>query len=631
MAPNDRHAVEAWARRGLALGALALALVVASEPVSDPVRAQARSAAAWRQWGGPNRNFIVDSTGLADAWPEGGPRTIWSRPLGTGHSAILADGGRLFTMYRKGNGRGRQGPWQPEETIVALDAASGATIWEHGYPSKLQDFSYGAGPHSTPLIVGDRLFAIGTNKELFALETKSGKVIWSHDLVAEFNAPSLLIRPVVKAGYGCSPIAYRDLVVCSVGGPGQSVMAFRQSDGRVAWKSGDFLVSEVAPILITLDGRDQLVVVGGGLVNGLEPATGRILWWYPRRSRQRSELPDTRLGRDYAVSLVGVQGRQPRDPPQAGRRPHDCRGSVVHEPRALHVSEHDSPRELSVRQQRRPRAVVSRRHEPRDRRGGVAASRHRPRQHGLRRWEGDHARRGRRADAGQADARRRHRPVAGEALRHPIVDGADARRHHALRARSGEDRGARRGEKPAGIRGPGSGIRIRDPGKPSASGSDPGFRIPDPGRVPDSGTISGTWQLDSGRSQIGTASLVGLSKGGAPDTLHITVTAAGTIVVESEVNESQSRFYVPNAKSTTPVVPSGTISMTSRWNGRTLVAEGSQESASLAPIAVKESFTAGRTRKTLTVAVTVGSAASTLTYIRSTTVEPCQKWPTPCK
>ena len=55
-------------------------------------------------------------------------------------------------------------------------------------------------------------------------------------------------------------------------------MAFRQSDGSVAWKSGDFLVSRPAPILITVAGREQLVVVGGGSVNGLEPATGRILW-----------------------------------------------------------------------------------------------------------------------------------------------------------------------------------------------------------------------------------------------------------------------------------------------------------------------------------------------------------------
>src|SRR5262245_23210391 len=238
-------------------------------------------AGSWRQWGGPNRNFIVEASGLAEKWPESGPRVIWTRPLGSGHSAILADGDRLFTMYRVGNGRARQGPWESQEAVIALDATNGKTIWEHKYPSKIEDFSYGAGPHSTPLIVGDRLFTIGTNKQLFAFDKQSGKVLWSHNLVEEFNAPVLLIRPVVKAGYGCSPIAYRDTIICSVGGPGQSVMAFRQTDGSVVWKNGDFLVSEAPPVLISVEGKEQLVMFGGGTVNGLDPANGKVLWSYP--------------------------------------------------------------------------------------------------------------------------------------------------------------------------------------------------------------------------------------------------------------------------------------------------------------------------------------------------------------
>jgi len=249
------------------------------------LEAQTPSGGAWRQWGGPDRNFITDSTGLAETWPEGGPPALWSRPLGTGHSAILVDDGRLYTMYRVGNGRsggGRgQGPWDAEEVVVSLDAASGRTLWEHKYPSRREDFSFGAGPHSTPLIVGERLFTIGTNKQMFAFDTKTGRVLWSHDLVKEYGAPELLIRPAVKSGYGCSPIAFRDTIICSVGGPGQSVMAFRQSDGSVAWKSGDFLTSEAPPILIDLAGRQQLVVLGGGTVNGLDPATGAMLWSHP--------------------------------------------------------------------------------------------------------------------------------------------------------------------------------------------------------------------------------------------------------------------------------------------------------------------------------------------------------------
>ena len=236
---------------------------------------------SWRQWGGADRNFIVDATGLADSWPESGPPIIWSRPLGTGHSSIVAADGRLFTMYRVGNGRERGGPFDAEENVIAMDATTGATLWTHSYPAKIEDFNFGAGPHSTPLIVGDRLFTIGTNKQLYAFDTRTGDVLWSHDLISEFGSPSLLIRPTVKAGYGCSPIAFEDNIICSVGGPGQSVMSFRQDDGTVVWKSGDFLTSQVPPVLIEVADRPQLVIVGGGTVNGLDPKSGELLWSHP--------------------------------------------------------------------------------------------------------------------------------------------------------------------------------------------------------------------------------------------------------------------------------------------------------------------------------------------------------------
>jgi outer membrane protein assembly factor BamB len=246
---------------------------------SEEVSAQAPAAAGWRQLGGPDRNFIVPgSARLADSWPAAGPKVLWSRALGGGHSAILADEGRLFTMYRTGNARGRNGPWHTEETVVSMDAASGATVWEYRYPSKLEDFSRGPGPHSTPIVSGDRLFTFGTNKQLHAFDKRTGKVLWSHDLIKEFGAPPLLVRPVVKAGYGCSPIAYKETIICFVGGPGQSVMAFRERDGSVAWKSGHFLTSDAPPMLITFEGRQQLVIFAGAAINGLDPDSGALLW-----------------------------------------------------------------------------------------------------------------------------------------------------------------------------------------------------------------------------------------------------------------------------------------------------------------------------------------------------------------
>jgi hypothetical protein len=47
---------------------------------SGTVRSQ--SAPSWLEWGGPTRNFMSDSKGLASSWPAGGPKKLWSRALG---------------------------------------------------------------------------------------------------------------------------------------------------------------------------------------------------------------------------------------------------------------------------------------------------------------------------------------------------------------------------------------------------------------------------------------------------------------------------------------------------------------------------------------------------------------------
>ena len=397
-----------------------------------------------RQWGGPTRNFIVKSTGLAEKWPETGPPVIWSRPLGTGHSAILVDDGRLFTMYRAGNGRAKQGPWESEETVIAMDAATGKTLWEHKYPSRREDFSFGAGPHSTPLIVGDRLFTIGTQKQMFAFDKKSGKVLWSHDFVKDFNSHELLIRPVVKTGYGCSPIAYRDTIICSVGGPGQSVMAFRQSDGAVVWKSGDFLTSEAPPIMITLGGREQLVVFGGGTVNGMDPSNGKILWSHVHDPGNDLNCGTPLFGPDnilfvssaYRAGSRAIQLKPDRDVTYAEELWFTNRVRFMFL-NAIRVGDFVygttgdfGPAFLTALNIKTGQA-------------GMATSWFWPRQHALRRQQGDHHGRGRRSGARETGARGRHHPLRSEeSIRHDDVDGADAGGTHALCARSREDRRA---------------------------------------------------------------------------------------------------------------------------------------------------------------------------------------------
>jgi outer membrane protein assembly factor BamB len=268
------HRVMAMTTGRIVLGASAVvALAVASH------NKLLAAADDWTQWGGPNRNFMSDAKGLASAWPAGGPRRLWTRPLGEGHSSILFEAGRLYTMYRPAGAMSYVRRSQ-EEVIAALDAATGRTIWEFKYqaPTSDVDFSEGAGPHATPLIVGNRIYATSSRRELFALDKATGKLLWSHDFIKEYGAPA------ADRGYSCSPIAYDGTVIMTLGGRDQAVAAFNEQTGVLAWKSGNSDTSPASTILIDVDGQPQLIVFGGDHVVGMNPSNGQTLWSHPHQT-----------------------------------------------------------------------------------------------------------------------------------------------------------------------------------------------------------------------------------------------------------------------------------------------------------------------------------------------------------
>ena len=256
--------------------------------------------APWPQWGGPNRNFTVETKELADTWPEEGPPRLWHRDLGDGNSTIVADGGVLYTMYRV----------DADEFTVALDAETGETVWEHRNPSPFTPTmeEHGPGPHSTPLIVGPRLYTVGANAVLHCFDKKSGRVLWKHDLVEEFGAP------LPDYGYASSALAYENTIIIPVDRKrpeepgdasadgdeppgeqpqeveGQSLMAFDQVTGDVLWKAQDLQISYSSPILISLDGEAQLVVFTAEEVVGLDPDGGALLWRHPHPTQYGGNL-----------------------------------------------------------------------------------------------------------------------------------------------------------------------------------------------------------------------------------------------------------------------------------------------------------------------------------------------------
>jgi outer membrane protein assembly factor BamB len=588
-------------------------------------QAPAPAPSGWPQWGGPTRDFHAPSTGLADAWPEAGPPVIWSRPLGTGHSSIVVDDGRLFTMYRAGNGRGRQGPWSDEETVVALDARTGETLWEHTYAARtgFEDFSFGPGPHGTPLVAGDRLFTIGTNQQLFAFDKRSGKVLWSHDLVKDFKAPELLLRPNVKVGHGCSPIVFRDTIICSVGGPGQSVMAFRQSDGAVAWKSGDFLTAAAAPVLIEIGGRPQLVFLGGGAITGLDPATGAILWSHPHDPGNDLNCGTPLFGPDNILFVSSAY--------QAGSRAIQLtdRGGGLTDVDELWFT--NRVRFMFLSAVRIGEFVYGTTGD-----FGPAFLTAVNVRTGESAWQ---VRGFARASLVHADSKvivltedgdlalTRLSPAGAEVLARAKVFDTVSWTAPTL---VGSTLFARDREKIVALDlgAPGA---TRDTPAPGIAASAPAS-LSGPPRAPTPephAAFAGSWRLDASASTVTEgAGFAGLVAAGAPPWLFVTQPANGTLVIESPINTGHTRFYRPG-RSTTTDVANGRIAMTTTWTSGALVAEGRLTASSGEVTAVRETFS--RDGDALIVGITSGDRTSRLRYVPLLEVGPCTSWPRPCK
>ncbi len=242
----------------------------------------------WPQWGGPSRDFKVSAPKLANSWPESGPKVKWRRPLGEGYSAIAAKDGDLYTMYRQDGKEGK-------DVIVALSAETGKTKWEYAYDAPPHEGStdrFGTGPNATPLVLGDRVITLGFTGILQCVDRTNGKPIWSHDLVKEYEGS------VLDFGSAASPLMYKGNVIALVGGKKNGIMAFSPKDGSIVWKSEPYDVSYASPIVINVDGQDQIVFFSSSDVMGVDASNGRFLWSYPCSNQYKNNASDAIWGDD---------------------------------------------------------------------------------------------------------------------------------------------------------------------------------------------------------------------------------------------------------------------------------------------------------------------------------------------
>ena len=238
-----------------------------AQKIPKPPAPAAPAGLPWTQWGGPHRNFQTEATGIKDTWPAAGPRVLWKRALGDGYSSTAVEPGALYSMYGKSK----------QEIVLAANPDTGQTLWEHVTPVAFDSDApeQGNGPYSTPLVAGDRVFTTGVAGLLQCLDKRTGKLLWAQQLWSDHHGSRLMY------GYASSPIAFRETVIVPVGGRGKALMAFHQADGRVAWSANDFGNVYSSPVLIDVDGLEQLAVLMDGALLAVNPHNGDLQWQVP--------------------------------------------------------------------------------------------------------------------------------------------------------------------------------------------------------------------------------------------------------------------------------------------------------------------------------------------------------------
>ena len=255
--------------------------------------AQANSA-SWPQWRGPNRDGISKETGLLKQWPAEGPPLLWKASgAGGGFSSFSVANGRLYTMGLRGE----------REFIIAFDAATGKEAWATPNGSAFRN-DRGDGPRGTPTIDGDRLYALGGSGDLSALDVKTGKLIWSKNILQEFGGRN------ITWGISESPLIVGDRLLVNPGGPGASIVALNKSDGSVIWKSQSDKAGYSSAIPVDVNGATQVVFFTHQRAVGLDLKDGKLLWEYakPANNVANAATPIARGNRVFISSDYGTGG-----------------------------------------------------------------------------------------------------------------------------------------------------------------------------------------------------------------------------------------------------------------------------------------------------------------------------------
>jgi outer membrane protein assembly factor BamB len=239
-------------------------------------------AANWPAWRGPLGTGITEEKNLPTKWSTT-ENVKWRVPLPEpGNSTPIVWGDRVFLTQAVGERR----------TLMCLNRADGKLLWQSGVTTREKEPTHNTNPYcsGSPVTDGERVIVSFASDGLFCYDF-AGKELWKR---------TDLGRQIHIWGAGVSPMIHGNLCFLNFG-PGETtyLLAVDKKTGKTVWKKDEetgygkpptsdvkggkganatYIGSWTTPVIMKVEGKDQLLMSWPRRLAAYDPATGRELW-----------------------------------------------------------------------------------------------------------------------------------------------------------------------------------------------------------------------------------------------------------------------------------------------------------------------------------------------------------------
>jgi outer membrane protein assembly factor BamB len=244
-------------------------------------------AANWPAWRGPDGQGISFETNLPTKW-SATENVKWRASLPEpGNSTPIVWDDRIFVTQAVGMQR----------TLMCFDRKDGKMLWLKGVKATQKDPTHNTNPYcsASPVTDGERVIASFASEGLFCYDF-DGKELWKR---------TDLGRQIHIWGGATSPVIYGDMCLLNFG-PGETtyLLAVNKRTGATIWKKdeetgyGKPATADVrksasskgagpmatdigswsTPVLMKVDGEDEILMSWPRRVAAYEPTSGKELW-----------------------------------------------------------------------------------------------------------------------------------------------------------------------------------------------------------------------------------------------------------------------------------------------------------------------------------------------------------------